>query len=204
MKILVFPGSYNPIHNGHLGLLKAAMEELLPNLALLVPMHPSSAAKELQADIVARKSMIVAGINEGLPPELASMADLDWYEPKSPRAMIDLYHHYQRNYPGSELIVLLGEEGVKESFKWVGIEELVKGITVAMPFGIDPLLLSKMRRRGFRVQPVRYRTSPITSQKVRTLLAEQKPTLRVLPKAVRVVAQERGLYGLKKPTWVIK
>ena len=41
MKILVFGGSFDPVHKGHVAMLKKALEHLKPDVAHIVPAYQS-------------------------------------------------------------------------------------------------------------------------------------------------------------------
>ena len=41
MKILVFGGSFDPVHKGHVALLRQAMKEIMPDVTHIVPAYQS-------------------------------------------------------------------------------------------------------------------------------------------------------------------
>jgi len=129
MKIGIFGGSFNPVHNGHIHLAESAVSEFMLDKVYFVPSgispHRSSAEYVSGAD---RLEMLrLASLNY---PEF-EVCD---YEIKSERISYTYYtvEHFRKNFPDDELFLLIGSDMLMIFETWNNFEEIMKNTVLAV------------------------------------------------------------------------
>ncbi len=193
MKILLFPGTFDPMHFGHLRLLQHAIEEVKPGLSIIEVVAKSSLRKDRMSELVNRVCIARKAVDNTLPLPLSEMVLVDAVHTK-----LDIeenIHECWRKYPGSEVHVLLGPSGAKRATRWKS--DLWRFVVSRdADEGDINILKAKKNVISFKVLP--FKPSPITSQRVRTVLSEGKSPWRYVPRAVYRILEEKGLYGVKE------
>jgi len=108
-KIVIFGGSFDPVHNGHTNLIKIVREQFYPNLFIIIPskIPPLKNTKNV-ANGLDRLNML----------RLAFKNDHDVlisdYEVKknsnSPSYTIDTLKHFKKQYQNDQLYLLIGSD----------------------------------------------------------------------------------------------
>ncbi len=122
MRIGIYGGSFNPVHNGHIHLAKAAADEFGLDRIYLVPSkispHRSSAEYAAEEDRL-EMLRLACGADERL-----RVCD---YELKSERVSYSIYtlEHFRREFPDSELFLLVGSDMLLSFDKWYRFEDIL-------------------------------------------------------------------------------
>lgn len=139
MKIALYLGSFNPFHNGHLSVVKTALEDFKMDKVVIVPTMQNPWKKEKVLDIdkrsiiiinslIRRKSIsfvpytfekdfeiypyiIISNIEKGLIPPYYSYATL---------------HALKNKYCNDEVFVLVGSDTMKNIPDWMNGEQIIK------------------------------------------------------------------------------
>lgn len=122
MKILVFGGSFNPFHLGHLKMINIAREELqIKNLWLL----PSFKNKILQQQTISDKERLI--ILKKSVAHLTNVKIITW-EMKQQKITFtfETITRLQKLYPSYQFYFLIGGDQVNELPKWGKIKQLTK------------------------------------------------------------------------------
>lgn len=122
-RIVIFGGSFNPVHNGHVGIARRALEELEPDLLLVVPAASSpfkTGVRQLPAAL--RLAMAEAAF-AGVPKAKVDAREI---ERGGISYTIDTVREIAKENPGSELVFLAGEDAVADAGKWKCADELKK------------------------------------------------------------------------------
>lgn len=129
MKIGIYGGSFNPVHNGHIHLALSAAEELGLDKIYLVPSavspHRSSAE---YADGAHRLEMLrLACIDH---PKLEPCD----YELNAGGKSYTVYtvEEFRRKFPNDELYLLVGSDMLMMFEKWYRFEEILENVTLAV------------------------------------------------------------------------
>ena len=127
MRIGIYGGSFNPVHNGHLHLAVTAADELGLDRLYLVPSrvspHRSSAEYASGED---RAAML----------ELACRSDerlrVSDYELRGDRVSYSVYtvRHFRRKFPDAELFLLVGSDMLLCFDSWYCFEEILSEVTL--------------------------------------------------------------------------
>lgn len=129
MKVALLFGSFNPIHEGHMAILRYLVEESPADEVRLVvsPQSPfkkgrgllSNARKRLKA---ARKAVAEAG----LP---VSVSDVEFSMPE-PRYTIDTLHLLQEKEPDNEFVLVMGADNLLSLENWRCGDEILREFEV--------------------------------------------------------------------------
>ncbi len=191
MKLGIFGGTFNPIHYGHLINAEIIRSDLSLDRIILVPArYPvhKSLAGEVPAD--ERYAMAVLAVAEAGEYEV-SRIEIDR---KEPSYTITTVHELQKQYPDSELNLIVGMDSLNTIDTWRETEHLLNHVSLIV-----------MRRPGEKPAPdidlrgcsVRFGENPlidISSTVIRERLRTGKSVRFLLPDAVIDYIARKGLY----------
>ena len=124
MRIGIFGGSFNPIHQGHLKLARYAMNELNLNKVFFVPscQTPLKSAKEL-LPIHVRVSLL----KEAIRKEPAFALSLCEIQRKGLSFTVDTLEYFRKKFPKNTVLYFLcGGDAPKNFKKWKEANRLTK------------------------------------------------------------------------------
>ena len=154
-RIGIFGGSFNPVHSGHLGIARRAVEELSLDRLLFVPakVNPFKVAD----------GAVAGGLSDARRWELVRLvADLDprfeaWdfeiRQPPGPSYAIGTVRAAEARFPGAELFYVIGEDNVADLPKWKDVELLRQKCTF-VPYPRTRESSTEIRRRLLAGEPV--------------------------------------------------
>jgi nicotinate-nucleotide adenylyltransferase len=174
-------GTFNPPHNGHLALARAAEERFGDEVVVLVAARPGH--KEVQLDADARLDLARAAFP-------GHEVELDAYE-----RTVDLLKSGRWNDP----LFVIGADEFCDFLTWKDPEGVVSRARLAVaarPGYPRERLQSVLDRlsRPDRVQFFEIEPLPISSEDVRDRVARGEAIERLVPPAVAELIQSRGLY----------
>ena len=128
-KIGIFGGSFDPIHNGHVSIAKAAMKQLKLDQILFIPTYRSPNKKHnKQSSAENRFSMIKIAITK-YPEFKASEIEINRrgisYTIKTLREIKNIYHN-------PDIYLILGSDSAKTLQKWKKPEEIKQLAKIAI------------------------------------------------------------------------
>lgn len=196
MRMGLFGGSFDPIHNGHILPVLAARELLDLDVVHYLPTAcPPHKPRGTRAPALARNTMVELAL---LPyPELVvSDAELDLGRTAY---TVDTVERYVVENPEADLHLLLGVDSFNDLMAWRRFEELigaVRLVVLARPGerGLDPAVRAAVEcARGFDL--VRHRSVDVSSSSIRRLLARgEEVDAGLMPDAVLRYCRKYGLY----------
>lgn len=170
-KIILFGGTFDPIHNGHIQVACSAMKEICADQLIFIPAKRSPHKKDLPvASDKDRLEMITLAI---AAREDLSVSDCEFHR-SQPSYTLDTVMYFKKHYgQDSELYWLVGADVLKDLCSWHKICDL-----------IDQCNLSVMRRGGvelpqfWRLEPIlgKDRVSKLKSNVISTPLIEISST----------------------------
>ncbi|MDX9747093.1 MAG: nicotinate (nicotinamide) nucleotide adenylyltransferase [Paludibacter sp.] len=127
MKIALYPGSFNPVHNGHIQLARSVVEQHLADEVWLVisPHNPLKESALLQ-DEVHREAMICLAL-EGEKGLFASTVE---FTMPRPSYTIDTIRELQRMNPGDQYVLMIGSDNALIFNQWKEYQELLSIVEV--------------------------------------------------------------------------
>lgn len=196
-KIAVFGGTFNPIHNGHLNLVKSFAKILRADRVLMIPtgMPPHKEAPELAPafDRLAMCRLAAACCNR------MEVSDIEIRRGGASYTAVTL-RQIKAKYSDSELYLITGEDMFTTLADWYDPQTIFSLATVcAAPRnknGIASLVrcAEKLRKLGARtiVEPLEY--LPVSSTMVRKAVREGKDISGLVPVPVAAYIHEHNLY----------
>ena len=188
MKLGIYGGTFNPIHLGHLHILREFIRRLSLDRVLLIPAHMPP---HMQAHALAAREITEA------PVEVSELELRR--EGKSYTA--DTLEALKAQFPADELYLLMGEDMFLTVDHWYRPEAIFSlAVVCASPrseAGFQKLVEKKRElERQFgascRVENIPY--FPASSTEIRRLAAEGKDLSRLVPKEIERYIAEHRLY----------
>lgn len=199
-RLLVFGGSFNPVHNGHLRLARKTLRHRCGDAVLFVPAK-SPPHKTLQqlAPETDRLAMLTLAISK-FPK--AYVSDLEFHRP-GPSYTIDTLEALQAELPGVQLVFIMGMDSLIHLHTWHRARELVENwqLLVYPRPAIPPPTKKHLSAFFGKIAAARLLASvqelplfDISSSLIRQNLASGKSAGNLLPPAVRGYILDKGLY----------
>ena len=122
MKIALYLGSFNPFHNGHLKVVKTALEDFGMDKVIIVPTMQNPAKKEKVLDIDKRKQLIEFSLrsfeylHRSFPKTEISSIEKELIPPYYSYATL---HALKNEYCNDEVFILCGEDTMKDIPNWM-------------------------------------------------------------------------------------
>lgn len=188
-KIIIYGGSFDPIHNGHLRLARAASLRLNADVVFVPAKDPRW--KKPEASALDRVNMLHLALDQD--GSGAFSVDLcEMTRPGNVTYSIDTVHEFVKRYPKRQFYWLLGADEVNAFPKWKSPEEiahLVQLVYVPRPdIEVDPEIVKKfgMIRLDYNL------AGSVSSHAVRSLQSID------LPSSVLDYIEKNNLYFMAK------
>ena len=199
MKIGIFGGTFDPIHNAHLFIAEAAraLEDL--ERVLFVPTNAVHYRTRAVANGEDRCAMIAASIG-GNSRFALDRSDLD---SEATGFTADLLPRLQARYPDAHFTFILGADSLVNG-NWVRLEEILEALerfVVAPRAGISDEVLGRVLSAipaalRTRVATLNLPELPESASLIRKLINEGKTFRYLVPEPAWRYIVERGLYGM--------
>lgn len=191
MKIGVFGGTFNPPHNGHVRLAKAAADELKLDKLLVIPscIPPHKIAAKL-ADGQERLEMCRLAFGCDPRFEVSPME----LERGSRSYTVETLRELKALYPDSELYFIVGSDMLESFDKWYLWQEILSLSVLCAASreeGYNPDL-SRFGKLAERIKIITLDPLEVSSTQIRNLTGEVSPEL--LDPKVAAYIREHGLY----------
>jgi len=203
MKTLLYGGSFDPPHNGHLNNLRAAAACVRPDRVVVMPAGLSPFKQHTAAPAALRLEM--CGCFAELAREMGFGLEVSGWEVEQAEQGRKNYsvltlEKLARDYPGAQLYLAIGSDMLL-SFdgwhRWQDILRLAHLVVTSRNVGDAPELHAKALRldpTGARILFAPVQALPMASSDIRTRLAAGEGCEAELPEAVRAVIRREKLY----------
>ena len=204
MRLLLYGGTFDPPHNGHLNNLRAAAARVRPDRVVVMPAGLSPFKQSTAAPGSARVEMCAcfrALEAEGAVPALCvSGWEVEQAALGRRNYTVLTLEMLARTYPEAELYMAMGSDMLL-SFdgwhRWQDILRLAHLVVTSRHMGDDPELHAKALRldpTGARILFAPVQALPMASSDIRTRLTAGEGCEAELPEAVRAVIRREKLY----------
>ena len=194
MRIALFGGTFDPVHNGHLAIARAAADRFALDTVLFIPGgRPPHKSSETQAGYDDRYRMVELGCESDPRFEASPLED--------PRTLgarksysIDTIERIRRSVaPDDELFFLLGEDAYRDMTTWYRLDDVVDQvqlIVVSRP-GETPSPPPHPRARVLRLENL---ANPVSASEIRARVRSGEAVDQMVPAAVADWIGRRALY----------
>lgn len=151
MRIAIFGGSFDPVHNGHVGVALKALDELSLDRLFVIPAAVSpfktSSSPKLGDDI--RLKCLHAAF-DGMAKVAIDRRELDR---GGVSFAIDTVREFASEYPGADIFFIIGEDSVAGLNRWKDYGELEK-LCVFKAYARTVESSTEVRRRLAAKEPI--------------------------------------------------
>jgi nicotinate-nucleotide adenylyltransferase len=201
MRVGIFGGTFDPIHQGHLIIAEQVAEALSLARVVFVPggVPPHKKASSIEAPVEDRYEMVERAVrgNERFV--------VDRVEVDAGRTMysVETVPLVKERYEGDEWFFISGADEVSNLLSWkepdVLLEEARMVAATRPGYDISNVDRLAAELRNFeRIVPVEVSRVDISSTGIRRMLREGKSARYLLPDAVHELILDRGLYGARR------
>ena len=204
-KVILFGGTFDPIHIGHTTVAVEAAEHIGAEKTIFIPAKRSPLKDYLpKASGADRLAMIALAIDENKKFELSD------YELKRPQPSYTLQtvRQFQSDYGSNTLIYwLVGADSIDDLPHWYGIDELIERCNLSVMYraGYNPPDFTRFKtvwgaRRTEKLQQNVIQTSliDVSSTEIRNRIAASQDVADMLHPAVADYIRKHNLYKLDK------
>lgn len=196
MRIGIYGGSFNPVHNGHIHLAESVAEELRLDRVYLIPSlispHRSSSEYASGEDRMEMLRLACEDNKKLFPCD---------YELKNSRKSYTIYtiEEFRRRFPDDELFLLVGSDMLMCFEQWNRFEEILGEVTLAVAsrkngdFHMLEEKAEKLRKFG-KIIVCAAQPLEMSSSEIRKKIAENEKISCYLHKNVVQYITSRKLY----------
>lgn len=199
MRIGIFGGAFNPVHNGHINLANSYLESLLLDKLLVIPTAdpPHRTACGL-VDEKDRLNMLSLAFEND---ERIELSDIE-FRRQGKSYTFDTVRELRKTYKKDELFLIIGEDQFLNFNKWFKYEELLSQVVLCtaareknkrneiISFA-DFLLKGEKNYYLADFEPV-----IVSSSEIRAKLKSKEEVSALLPEKVYNYIKDKGLYGV--------
>lgn len=192
--IVLFGGSFDPIHNGHLQIASAVLDTYPVEQVIFIPCQQSP----LKGDqTVTSPEDRLKMLSLAIESEARYTLDALEIDRGGTSFTSDTVHIYRERYPGQRLYWILGEDQFNNLCQWNAIEYLIKElIFLVYPRENEPVLSSISEVHGITYEQISGPKLKISSTQVRELCESSKTINGLVPKAVEAFIHSKNLYKI--------
>ncbi|MCX2726233.1 nicotinate-nucleotide adenylyltransferase [Thermomicrobium sp. 4228-Ro] len=195
-RIGIFGGTFDPVHHGHLIVAEVMMEELGLDRVLFLPAgQPPHKLDRPITPAFHRLTMLQLAL-QGNPHFGISFVDV---ERPGPCYTVDSLAILRREYPGDELVFLMGEDSLRDLPTWREpnriAEQALLGVALRPNVEVDlATVFAAVPAARDRVLLVHVPLIQIAASDIRRRVAEGRTIRYQVPRAVEQYIERHGLY----------
>lgn len=189
LRCILFGGSFDPIHEGHLALAQAAYSHVDAHRVFFIPCKQSPHKTNTPYASDAHRFAMCVLATQSIP--WASVCDWELSAPP-PSYSIKTAHYFQTRYPHAELFWLMGGDQWKVVEQWKDSNLLAKLLSFVVFTRHEEQALP---RNGYTLHTIQS-THPASSSAIRNTLLNQPSACikKWLPKDVMTHIKKHNLY----------
>lgn len=197
MKVLLYGGTFDPPHNGHMNNLRAALERVQPDRAIVMPagIPPHKAASATPGPV----RLAMCACFTALSPVVEVS---DWEIRQGGRSYtVHTLEMLRERFPGAELYLSVGSDmllGFQKWRRWQDILQMADLVVESRRPGDEDALhqaAETLQAAGGRVLFAHAESYPCASSELRTGQIPRAAWGQYLPDIVRQVIDAEGLYS---------
>jgi nicotinate-nucleotide adenylyltransferase len=201
LRLGLFGGSFDPVHNAHRALAETALLELKLDRVLWIPAGQPWQKSRAMSEAVHREAMVRLAIAD----EARFVLDRRELERPGPTFTLDTVKELQTEHPQAQLVLLIGQDQYAGLHTWAGWQDLLQRVVLAVANrpGAPATAQPEVQRQPHQVVPLPM--LDVSASDIRRRVAQGLSINHlVLPQVARYIDQQ-GLYrsaqhGLAGPT----
>lgn len=195
MKVLVFGGSFDPVHKGHVSLFRRAMKVIAPDAAHIVPAYHSPFKAKSPTPFRLRMKMLKQAF-KGIGKNVI----FDDYELKQggKTYTYQLVQYLKKLYKNPEIYLLVGTDCLNDLHNWKNPEFIFQNAVVVAG-----------KRKGYDEKPAKFRHvflpgffPKLSSSRVRAHILACGDVPDTVPAVIAPTIRQNKLYGLEVHDWL--
>ena len=205
MKVLLYGGTFDPPHNGHLNNLRAAAARVQPDKVVVMPAGLSPFKQKTSAPGALRLEMCSCfhALEEDadtIPQLEVSGWEIEQAAAGNRNYTVLTVEKLARDYPGAQLYLAIGSDmllSFEGWHRWQDILRIARVVVTSRDIGDAPALHAKAKLldpSGGRILFAPVQALPMSSSQLRARLAAGEECKTELPEEVRSVIRREGLY----------
>jgi nicotinate-nucleotide adenylyltransferase len=190
LRIGLFGGSFDPVHNAHLALARLALQELALDELRWVPAGDAWQKARPLSDAAHRLAMLQAAI-EGEPRFVLERCEI---ERDGPSYTLDTVCTLQQLQPAARWWLLIGQDQYANIHTWHGFEELLRRVRLAVAG--RPGVAAPADERVLAADTVWLQLPPmaVSASDIRERVAAGQDIDALVPSGVALYIRQHGLY----------
>ncbi len=195
MKFLLFGGTFDPVHNGHVAMAHAAREELMADRLIVLPAgNPWQRGRLPFASAEARLAMLRLAFGE------AANIDARELERQGPTYTFDTVSELHAEHPGAEFYWLIGSDAFAKLGTWHRAAALAALTRFAVAARAGEEVRAPEGLAGLHYQALNLTPPPVSSTAIRERLISGGTVRGMAPDAVCDYIERHRLYhSLENP-----
>lgn len=205
MKVLLYGGTFDPPHNGHLNNLRAAAARVQPDKVVVMPAGLSPFKQKTSAPGALRLEMCscfhaLEEDADAIPQLEVSGWEIEQAAAGNRNYTVLTVEKLARENPGAQLYLAIGSDmllSFEGWHRWQDILRLARVVVTSRDIGDAPALHAKAKLldpSGGRILFAPVQALPMASSQLRARLAAGEECEAELPEEVRSVIRREGLY----------
>jgi len=195
MKVLVFGGSFDPVHKGHVALLRRAKQVISPDVIHIVPAYHSPFKAKSPTPFRLRMKMLKEAFSK-----TGNNIIFDDYELKQGGMTYSyqLVQYLKERYRNPEIFLLVGTDCLNDLHNWKNPDYIFNNATVVAG-----------KRKGYNENPAAFKHlflpgffPKLSSSRVRAHIWACGEVPSTVPAAIKHTIMENKLYGLNVHDWL--
>jgi len=189
-RVGLFGGSFDPVHNAHVALARLALEQLELDEVRWIPVGQPWQKSRRLSDGADREAMVRLAI-AGEPRFVVDRTEL---RRRGVSYTLDTVRELAAAEPGTEWVLILGQDQYAGLHTWRDWRELVGMVTLAIANrpGAEPAINAQIAKVPH--QMVSLPMMDVSSTEVRRRVAAGEPIAGLVPEAVARYIERRQLY----------
>ncbi len=198
MKIALFGGTFDPIHNAHLAVARAAADAFgLDRVLFVVSGDPPHKADRLPAAYEDRQRMVEIACRSDPRFQAPRLEDPQQLHGRPSYSADTIERAKAALQPGDELFFLLGEDAFRDLDIWYRLDDVVRAVEFLVVSRPGSEARDETAPPGVRARWLRGLNHPASSTEVRRRVAFGEPLEEQAPPEVAAYIREKGLYGAR-------
>lgn len=197
MKIGIFGGTFDPVHQGHMIIGEQVMDELALGRVIFVPggVPPHKEASSVRASAEDRMRMVQAAVSEN---ERFSVDRIE-IDAGRPMHSVETVPLLKKGSPGDEWFFITGADEVSNLLSWKDpdllLEEIVMVAATRPGYDLSRLDHLEDGLQNFdRIFPVECSRVDISATGIRRRILQRKSIRYLVPRPVYEIIEEKELY----------